>query len=81
MHPVRTCTGCRRRRPKRELVRFVSVDGVLTHDPSGRAPGRGAYTCAKPACFEQARARRAFSRALRGPVEIPAGLQTVCERG
>jgi len=81
MRPIRTCAGCRRRRPKDELVRFVSVDGVLSHDPSGRASGRGVYTCAEQACFEQARARRAFSRALRGPVELPAGLQAVCERG
>lgn len=75
--PVRACAGCRRRRPKRELVRFVSLDGVLTHDPSGLAPGRGAYTCADAACFERA----IFSRALRRPVEIPRGLQAVCERG
>jgi predicted RNA-binding protein YlxR (DUF448 family) len=73
--------GCRRRPPKRELVRFVSADGVLAHDPTGRAPGRGAYTCRDPACFERAAARRAFSRALRAPVEVPAGLQAVCEPG
>jgi predicted RNA-binding protein YlxR (DUF448 family) len=79
--PVRTCAGCRRRAPKRELVRFVSAGGVLTHDRTGRAPGRGVYTCAEPACFERARQRRAFARALRAPVEVPAGLQSVCERG
>ncbi|HEX2196047.1 MAG TPA: DUF448 domain-containing protein, partial [Actinomycetota bacterium] len=29
-HPVRTCTGCRARRPKDELVRVVrGPDGVV----------------------------------------------------
>jgi predicted RNA-binding protein YlxR (DUF448 family) len=62
-------------------VRFVSAGGVLSHDGTGRAPGRGVYTCVDAACFERARQRRAFARTLRAPVEVPAGLQAVCERG
>lgn len=66
--PVRTCTGCGRRAPKRELVRFAAVDGRLA---AGRAlPGRGAYTCRRSECFEQAAARGVFSRVLRSPVVI-----------
>ncbi len=66
--PVRTCAGCGRRAPQRELVRFAAVAGRLT---AGRAlPGRGVYTCRRPACFEQAVARGAFRRVLRCPVEI-----------
>lgn len=47
-------------------MRYAAVDGVLTQ---GRClPGRGAYTCSRLECFEQALARRAFRRALRANV-------------
>ncbi|MGL6278827.1 MAG: DUF448 domain-containing protein [Gaiella sp.] len=66
--PTRTCAGCGRRAPQSEFVRFAARDGILT---AGRAlPGRGVYTCRARACFEAARARRAFARALRAPVTV-----------
>jgi len=44
------------------------VAGVLTE---GRhLPGRGAYTCNRLDCFEQAVARRAFRRILRADVTV-----------
>lgn len=73
--PIRTCIGCRARRPAADLVRIVAVDGGLALG-AGR-PGRGAWLCAADydACGEQALRRRAFERALRarlvGPVELP----------
>lgn len=70
--PLRTCVGCGRRVPRDELIRFVAVSGTLTE---GRAlPGRGAYTCRKLACFEQACELRRFARTLRVPVEIERAL-------
>jgi N utilization substance protein A len=75
--PIRTCAGCGRKAPKQELVRFVVRDGVLTHGPA--EPGRGAYTCARLACYDRAVARRAFPRLLRQPVKLgnpPATLYT-----
>jgi predicted RNA-binding protein YlxR (DUF448 family) len=66
--PIRSCAGCGRRAPKRELVRFVAVDGALT--PAERAPGRGVYTCRRLSCFERASARRAFNRTLRSTVRV-----------
>jgi uncharacterized protein len=66
--PVRTCAGCGRKAPQAELLRFVALDGTLTHSPNG--PGRGVYTCRRLACFERARERRAFSRTLRRTVQI-----------
>jgi predicted RNA-binding protein YlxR (DUF448 family) len=39
-----------------------------------QAPGRGAYTCRRPACFERATARRAFARTLRQTVQIDPAL-------
>jgi predicted RNA-binding protein YlxR (DUF448 family) len=49
------------------------VDGVLT--PGSDLPGRGAYTCRRLDCFEQALERRAFARALRGAVSVEPGLE------
>ena len=66
--PVRTCAGCGRKAPRAELLRFVAFDGALTHSPQG--PGRGVYTCRRPACFERARERHAFNRTLRTTVRV-----------
>jgi predicted RNA-binding protein YlxR (DUF448 family) len=60
-------------------VRFVAPNGTLTRDPSGRATGRGAYTCVSSACFDRAVARRGFARTLRADVRIPAGLNPFSE--
>jgi uncharacterized protein len=68
--------GCGRKAPQRELVRFVAPDGLLRRDNERRAPGRGAYTCSRPVCFERAVAARAFSRTLRKNVKIPPELAT-----
>ena len=66
--PVRTCAGCGRKAPQAELLRFVALEGTLTHSPNG--PGRGVYTCRRLACFERARERRAFARTLRQNVQV-----------
>ena len=51
--PTRTCLGCRRRRPKREMVRLVRrATGHV--DADGAADGRGAYVCAEMECLERA---------------------------
>jgi predicted RNA-binding protein YlxR (DUF448 family) len=49
-----------------------SPTGVVGLDPTGRAPGRGAYVCPEPACREAALKRGALRRALGVP--IPADL-------
>ena len=70
--PVRTCVGCREEAGKRALIRLVrGPDGVVRRDPTGRAEGRGAYLHDDPACFEQARRRRALQRALKAEVPEP----------
>ena len=67
-NPVRTCAGCGRKAPQRELVRFVALDGTLTHSPTG--PGRGVYTCRRLVCFESAQGRGAYARTLRQTVRV-----------
>lgn len=55
--------------PAGELVRVTrAADGTLI---VGRTnPGRGAWVHAGPSCVATAARRRAFERALRGPVEV-----------
>jgi uncharacterized protein len=65
---IRTCVGCGRKAPQPELIRFVARDGVLVENRT--APGRGAYTCPRLACFERAAARRAFNRTLKQAVRV-----------
>jgi predicted RNA-binding protein YlxR (DUF448 family) len=63
---MRTCVVCRSSAAKGALHRIVrSPDGAVRYDPSGTAPGRGAYLCEKPNCLKLAGKRRALQRALR----------------
>ena len=51
------------------LVRVVRLGGGALALGRGR-PGRGAWLCRdSPACIDLAQRRRAFDRALRGPVD------------
>lgn len=72
--PRRTCVACRAPAGKRDLLRIVrSPSGEVRVDPSGRAPGRGAYVHREAACVRTALARGALARALRaglGPEEV-----------
>jgi predicted RNA-binding protein YlxR (DUF448 family) len=73
--PVRSCIGCGRKAPQRQLLRFVAKDGRLA---SGTGePGRGAYTCLRLSCFERAVSRRAFNRTLRQTVQVDPELASL----
>ncbi len=79
--PVRTCVGCRRRRPQHDLVRCV-LTGAGEPVVSRTAPGRGAWLCVPPVpCFELAVRRKAFDRAWRRHVgtDVLAGLRSLLE--
>jgi predicted RNA-binding protein YlxR (DUF448 family) len=57
---------CRTAAAKRALHRIVrSPSGAVAYDPTGKAPGRGAYLCGQPACLETASRRRHLQRALK----------------
>ncbi|MGH9178189.1 MAG: YlxR family protein [Acidimicrobiales bacterium] len=74
--PRRTCVGCRKVAGPDELVRVVrTADGALA---VGRSqPGRGAWLCAGSArCVDLAERRKAFGRALRGPL-IPSAVHAL----
>jgi uncharacterized protein len=64
--PQRTCVVCRSTTAKRTLHRIVrSPAGTVAYDPTGKAPGRGAYLCGQPVCLDTAVRRRSIQRALK----------------
>jgi predicted RNA-binding protein YlxR (DUF448 family) len=63
--PERTCVGCATVTVKRGLVRIVrQPDGEVRPDPTGKAPGRGAYLHADRACWETAFKKKQLERSL-----------------
>jgi len=58
--PQRMCIGCREALAKRALVRVARTPDGVKIDPTGKAPGRGAYLHDRRSCWEAA---------LRGPLE------------
>ncbi|HXQ56925.1 MAG TPA: YlxR family protein [Actinomycetes bacterium] len=64
--PQRTCVVCRSTTAKRTLHRIVRTPaGTVAYDPTGKAPGRGAYLCGQPVCLDMAVRRRSIQRALK----------------
>ncbi len=64
--PIRQCVGCREKRPKGELIRFIVVEETFKYESrKGIYPGRGCYTCFSLKCVELALKKGSFSRALR----------------
>ena len=64
--PQRTCVGCRRTLPKRDLVRLVRTpSGEILIDPTGKAQGRGVYLCPNRRCWTIALKKRRIGHALR----------------
>jgi predicted RNA-binding protein YlxR (DUF448 family) len=52
--PQRTCIACRETLSKKELMRIVRTPDHVQYDPTGKAPGRGAYLHNKQSCWERA---------------------------
>ena len=50
--PTRMCIGCRTRKGKHALLRFV-YDEALLWDAKQKHPGRGAYLCGDTACIKK----------------------------
>lgn len=64
--PLRTCIGCRRVRPKREMIRIIRTpDRAIEIDETGKKSGRGAYLCPSRECWEKALKRGALEHALK----------------
>lgn len=76
--PIRSCVSCRTKSNKRNLIRIVRTpDGEIRIDPTGKAPGRGAYLCRTKECLAIAWKGNKLGRALR--CEIPERLKSELE--
>ena len=69
--PLRTCIGCRAVCPAGELVRLNVRQERLEIAPAGSV-GRGAWLHARAECVRAAVKTRAFARAFRRPIIVPA---------
>ena len=75
--PLRTCIACREMKPKGEMTRVVrNADGEIKLDPTGKAPGRGAYVCNNPACLKKVDGKKLLHKAFSSSVaeEIYRGI-------
>ena len=71
--PLRTCVVCGEAYSKRELVRVVRTpQGKVVLDATGKTPGRGAYLCRKPSCWDMRVAVPRLQRALRATLDEDA---------
>ena len=71
--PMRMCVGCREMKEKKTLIRVVrSPEGVVSLDPGGKKPGRGAYVCRSAECLGRAIKQRQLERQL----EVQLGPET-----
>lgn len=77
--PLRKCVACQEMKPKKELIRVVAAqDSAVSLDPTGKKAGRGAYVCRTAACFQTARKRKSFDRALK--TQVPDEVYQQLER-
>ena len=66
---MRQCVGCRESKEKKQLIRIVKNDQVITIDRTGKKNGRGAYLCDNLECLVKARKNRGLNRAFRMEVD------------
>lgn len=78
---LRTCIVTRAERPPAELIRFVlGPDGTIVPDLARKLPGRGVWVACAAATVAHAVTRKAFPKALKRQVNVPADLTSQVER-
>lgn len=78
---LRRCVVSQTTAPRATLLRLVaSPDGVLTPDVAARLPGRGIWFTPTRAAIAEGIQRKAFQKALRGPVKVPDDFADLVER-
>lgn len=61
--PLRMCIACREMKPKKEMLRVVrNADGEISADPTGKAPGRGAYICQNEECRKKLSGKKLLNK-------------------
>jgi len=80
--PLRRCVVTREQGERGRMLRFVlGPDRQIVPDIAARLPGRGMWLSPRADVIETARAKGAFARAARGPVNVPADLLAVLRTG
>lgn len=78
--PERSCVVTRAAKAPDDLIRFVAApDGVIVPDLRRKLPGRGAWTSLSASVVAEAVKRRAFERALKAKVIVPADLPAMVD--
>ncbi|PZU88678.1 MAG: RNA-binding protein [Chelatococcus sp.] len=78
--PERSCVVTRAAKEPDDLIRFVAgPDGVIVPDLRRKLPGRGAWTSLGATIVAEAVKRKAFERALKTKVTVPADLPAVVD--
>ena len=76
--PLRMCIACREMKPKAEMTRVVkNAEGEISPDPTGKAPGRGAYICSNEECLKKLMGKRLLNKAFSANVapEVYQGVE------
>lgn len=74
--PMRTCTGCRQEKSKKDLIRVVrDKEGNVFVDITGKQNGRGAYICPDEKCLEKAMKNKGLERTLKSTISEEVYLQ------
>lgn len=63
--PIRTCVGCRQKRPKKDLIRVAKSKKQIKVTNEKETGGRGAYFCPQESCFLAAKTKSRLEKALR----------------
>ena len=68
--PMRMCIACREMKPKQEMTRVVkNADCEIFADPTGKAPGRGAYVCDKAECLSKVCGKKLLNKTFSSNVD------------
>ena len=76
--PVRMCIACREMKLKKEMTRVVkNAEDEISLDPTGKAPGRGAYVCNQEECLKKAIGKKLFNKSFSANVapEVYQGVE------
>lgn len=60
--PMRTCVMTREKLPKKELIRIVLFDGVISVDETGKKNGKGCYLKKDKNIIEQAKKTKVLNK-------------------
>ncbi|MCO6017915.1 MULTISPECIES: RNase P modulator RnpM [Carnobacterium] len=67
--PMRKCVVTNEMKPKKEMIRIVrNKEGLVSIDPTGKLPGRGAYVSIEPTVVQKAWDKRVLDRQINATI-------------